>query len=114
LTAERGPRKRLATSELVEMGIASLAESYDISRDSIRKGVVASRAINWGNDPFARGAYSSEARAGRSGIGADLPLLRRRMNAEKCPSRDLGGGIGNRLSWVASRRSSSVIGYGLC
>jgi monoamine oxidase len=48
----------LAASELVEMGIASLAEIFDLSRDSIRKDVVASRAINWGNDPFARGAYS--------------------------------------------------------
>jgi monoamine oxidase len=48
----------LAESELVEMGIASLAEIFDLSPDSIRKDVVASRAINWGNDPFARGAYS--------------------------------------------------------
>jgi len=48
----------LAASELVEMGIASLAEIFDLSPDSIRKDVVASRAINWGNDPFARGAYS--------------------------------------------------------
>jgi monoamine oxidase len=48
----------LAASELVEIGIASLAEIFDRSRDSIRKDVVASRAINWGNDPFARGAYS--------------------------------------------------------
>jgi monoamine oxidase len=48
----------LSASELVEMGIASLAEIFDLSPDSIRKDVVASRAINWGNDPFARGAYS--------------------------------------------------------
>ncbi|HXO91064.1 MAG TPA: NAD(P)/FAD-dependent oxidoreductase [Stellaceae bacterium] len=48
----------LAASELVEMGIASLAEIFDLSPDSIRKHVVASRAINWGNDRFARGAYS--------------------------------------------------------
>jgi monoamine oxidase len=47
----------LAASELVEMGIASLAEIFDLSPD-VRKDVVASRAINWGNDPFARGAYS--------------------------------------------------------
>jgi monoamine oxidase len=48
----------LAASELVEIGIASLAEIFDLSIDSIRKNVVASRAINWRNDPFARGAYS--------------------------------------------------------
>ena len=40
------------------MGIASLAEIFDLSPDSIRKDVVASRALNWGSDPFARGAYS--------------------------------------------------------
>ena len=40
------------------MGIGSLAEIFDRSPDSIRREVVASRAINWGNDPFARGAYS--------------------------------------------------------
>jgi monoamine oxidase len=48
----------LSASQLVEMGIASLAEIFDLPPDSIRKDVVASRAINWGNDPFARGAYS--------------------------------------------------------
>lgn len=48
----------LTAIELIEMGIASLAEIFDLSPDSIRKDVVASRAINWGNDPFARGAYS--------------------------------------------------------
>jgi monoamine oxidase len=48
----------LAASELVEIGIASLAEIFDRSPESIGKDVVASRAINWGNDPFARGAYS--------------------------------------------------------
>jgi monoamine oxidase len=48
----------LAASELVDMGIASLAEIFDLSPDNIRKDLVASRAINWGNDPFARGAYS--------------------------------------------------------
>jgi monoamine oxidase len=48
----------LAADDLVELGIASLAEIFDLSPDSIRKDLVASRAINWRNDPFARGAYS--------------------------------------------------------
>ncbi len=48
----------LTADELVGMGIASLGEIFDRSPDSIREEVVASRAINWGNDPFARGAYS--------------------------------------------------------
>ncbi len=48
----------LAASELVEMGLASLAEIFDLPLGGIRAHLVASRAINWGNDPFARGAYS--------------------------------------------------------
>ena len=46
------------TAELVEMGLASLAEIFERAPDSISKHLLASRAINWGNDPFARGAYS--------------------------------------------------------
>jgi monoamine oxidase len=48
----------LAEVELVEMGLASLAEIFDLPLDRIRRDLVAARAINWGNDPFARGAYS--------------------------------------------------------
>ena len=48
----------LTAAELVEIGIASLAEIFDLPPDRIKRDVVASRAINWGNDPFARGAYS--------------------------------------------------------
>ena len=48
----------LTADELVGVGIASLGEIFDRSPASIREEVVASRAINWGNDPFARGAYS--------------------------------------------------------
>jgi monoamine oxidase len=48
----------LTPSELVDMGLASLAEIFALPVDRIRRELVASRAINWGNDPFARGAYS--------------------------------------------------------
>jgi monoamine oxidase len=48
----------LTEAELVEMGLASLAEIFDLPVERIGKDLVASRAINWGNDPFARGAYS--------------------------------------------------------
>jgi monoamine oxidase len=40
------------------MGLASLSEIFNISLDSLRSHLVASQAINWDNDPFARGAYS--------------------------------------------------------
>jgi monoamine oxidase len=48
----------LTEAELIDMGLASLAEIFDLPVDHIRRDLVAARAINWGNDPFARGAYS--------------------------------------------------------
>jgi monoamine oxidase len=48
----------LTEPELVDMGLASLAEIFALPLDRIRTNLLASRAINWGNDPFARGAYS--------------------------------------------------------
>jgi monoamine oxidase len=48
----------LTEAELIDMGLASLAEIFDLPLDRIRRDLIASRAINWGNDPFARGAYS--------------------------------------------------------
>jgi monoamine oxidase len=49
---------RLPESELVEMGLASLAEIFNLSVGRMTRDLVASRAINWGTDPFACGAYS--------------------------------------------------------
>jgi monoamine oxidase len=49
---------RLTVSELVDMGLGSLAEIFNLPRDRITGGLITSQAINWGNDPFARGAYS--------------------------------------------------------
>ena len=48
----------LGESGFVAMGLASLAEIFDVPLETIGRGLVASRAINWGGDPFARGAYS--------------------------------------------------------
>jgi monoamine oxidase len=48
----------LTTSELVDMGLASLAEIFGVSVNQIRSGLSVAMAINWGNDPLARGAYS--------------------------------------------------------
>jgi monoamine oxidase len=48
----------LTETELIDMGLASLAEIFALPLDRIRSNLVASRAINWGTDPFARGAYS--------------------------------------------------------
>jgi len=48
----------LTESDLVEMGLASLADIFATPAERLRRKLVASRAIDWGNDPFARGAYS--------------------------------------------------------
>src|SRR5215471_13072589 len=48
----------LPEADLVEMGLTSLAEIFDLPADGVRRTLAAARAINWGNDPFARGAYS--------------------------------------------------------
>jgi len=48
----------LGESDLVATGIGSLAEIFGVAADRIRSELVVARAINWGNDPFARGAYS--------------------------------------------------------
>jgi monoamine oxidase len=56
-----GPRAdtvaQLTEGDLVDMGLASLAEIFGLTMDRMRSDLVASQAINWGNDPFARGAY---------------------------------------------------------
>lgn len=68
-----GPRtKRMANideSALIDMGLVSLARTFDVSPDTLRQELVAARAIDWAKDPFARGAYSyatPETRAARS------------------------------------------------
>jgi monoamine oxidase len=48
---------RLTESELADMGLASLAEIFRLPLERIRDDLVAATAINWRNDPFARGAY---------------------------------------------------------
>ncbi|HTV26997.1 MAG TPA: FAD-dependent oxidoreductase, partial [Xanthobacteraceae bacterium] len=48
----------LSEAELVEMGLASLAEIFALPVARLRSDLVAARAINWRNDLFARGAYS--------------------------------------------------------
>ena len=57
-----GPRAdavaELDAEALVERGLASLARNFALPAERLREGLVAARAINWGHDPFARGAYS--------------------------------------------------------
>jgi monoamine oxidase len=68
-----GPRAatvaHLDEDEIIGTGLASLAEIFKLSRDQLAGQLMAARAINWGNDRFARGAYSyatPETRAAQS------------------------------------------------
>src|SRR5579883_860008 len=57
-----GPRAdrvaSLSEADLIGLGLASLGEIFAVPRRRLAAGLVAARAINWGNDPWARGAYS--------------------------------------------------------
>jgi len=57
-----GPRTAamadLDESGLVEAGLAALAGIFGSSQAQLKGELVAARAINWANDPFARGGYS--------------------------------------------------------
>jgi len=48
----------LDEDELIDAGIASLAEAFGRDPKQLRRNLMMARAINWANDPFARGAYS--------------------------------------------------------
>lgn len=57
-----GPRAdaaaTLSSNDLIERALGSLAQNFAVSRDWLKGLLVASRAIHWGADPFACGAYS--------------------------------------------------------
>jgi monoamine oxidase len=72
-----GPRTeamaRLDESDLVETGLASLADIFGFAVPQLKGDLVAARAINWARDPFARGAYSyamPETRAAQATFGS--------------------------------------------
>lgn len=48
----------LTEDELIRTGLVSLSNIFGIAPAQLSDSLVAARAINWGNDRFARGAYS--------------------------------------------------------
>jgi len=48
----------LGEAELVEFALSSLGKAFDVAVEHLKHNLVSARAINWGNDAFARGAYS--------------------------------------------------------
>ncbi|MGH7033473.1 MAG: flavin monoamine oxidase family protein [Stellaceae bacterium] len=57
-----GPRAdavaMLSSDQIIERALGSLAQNFAVSADGLKGLLVAARAINWGADPFACGAYS--------------------------------------------------------
>jgi monoamine oxidase len=49
---------RLNEHELIEAGLASLAEIFGLDPKQLKRDLVAARAINWAHDPLAGAAYS--------------------------------------------------------
>jgi len=91
------PVAGLAASELVEVGLVSLAEIFGLSPDRVRGDLVASLAIDWGNDTFAaRRLFPRNAQNTRSAVGVG----RGRMAAPSFPVRRF---IPARI-WALSRR----------
>ena len=68
----------LTEAELNDMGLVSLAETFGLPTERIRRDLVASRAINWGNDPFARRAYSYATPKTRGSAGGAATIGQRR------------------------------------
>jgi monoamine oxidase len=48
----------LAAREFVHLGLTSLAAIFGLGVERLQRELVAATAINWGNDPYARAAYS--------------------------------------------------------
>jgi monoamine oxidase len=47
-----------AEDEIIENALASLSGIFGVAADMLKNELVAARAIDWKDDPFARGAYS--------------------------------------------------------
>jgi monoamine oxidase len=54
----RAAQSRLSEAMLIERGLESLAQIFEREVDTLRALLTAARALHWGQDKFARGAYS--------------------------------------------------------
>ena len=102
-----GPKTKalahLSEQELIETGLSSLAAIFGWPVERLRPHLQAARAIDWAQDPFAKGAYSWATTATR--------------RAQAALTRDDGGAIffcGEALyrgaTWARSRRRSPMAG----
>ena len=58
LAGPRAAQLRLSEAMLIERGLESLAHIFDEAPGTLRALLTAARALHWGQDRFARGAYS--------------------------------------------------------
>ena len=72
-----GPKTRtmanLNEQDLIEAGLGSLAGIFGLDPKQLKRTLLASRAIDWARDPFARGAYSyatPETRGAQSALAS--------------------------------------------
>jgi monoamine oxidase len=61
---------RFTEDRLIDVGLGSLADIFRIPPDELKRNLVAARAINWGIDPFAGGAYSYATPETRQALAA--------------------------------------------
>jgi len=54
----RAARSRLSEAMLIERGLVSLSHIFEEEVEALRTLLTAARALHWGQDRFARGAYS--------------------------------------------------------
>jgi monoamine oxidase len=58
LAGPRAAKSALSEPELIDRGLDALASIFERDAATLRTTLVAARAIHWGQDRFARGAYS--------------------------------------------------------
>jgi monoamine oxidase len=83
----------LSEHELIEAGLASLAEIFGCDPKELGRNLVAARAINWARDPLAGGAYSyatPETRAAQAVLASSDGAVVLFSGETLCRGRDMG------------------------
>ena len=60
----------LSATQRLDVALGSLAEIFGPSVPGLKRGLLAWRATHWGEDPFARGAYSYPTIETRAALAA--------------------------------------------
>lgn len=78
-----GPRVQkfagLSQEEIGDLGLTSLAHIFKVDPRELRQEMLVARAIDWGADPFARGAYSYSTPGSKAAIEELLKPTERKL-----------------------------------